>query len=556
MAKACFEIVKGVIYIATKEIKVFYSWQSDLPGNKSRYIIQESIEQAVSILRDTVKLEADRDTKNEFGSPDIVHTIFSKIDESDLFIADVSVVNKYTSLRYEDEESDENQEQDDVRLTPNPNVLLELGYAAKTLGWDRVICIINTDFGEIEKLPFDIAHRRLTPFSLNKNSKAEVKRELAAIIVRTVTELMINGNVKKPKGNFSSHTVGFFDFETGALLGEFPALKVRNFNSYSRLKESILSECKVLVERISKIQLDSQEEVQEEFSSIEEAVKVDQNILFPLKESLSTLKGSNWFEFLSKPQLVKIKEEDRVDIIEKVNEHLGLKIDDTFFCMGNLVSMPNQNLQGSKFDGTDDETKKHDDFVKLQYNFLQLELLERYLATFNDLVMIPLAITNDSNLNDDDLSIIVKIDIATAEIIIPNHLLFNKEISGLEGIVYESDFVKQIFLLPETDKIHYDSDLSFDVSEQIRRMQKADIWGHINYDSKDYEIEIQKYIAMPSEYNNSIFEYTIRNLRPKETKWLGASILVKPLNDVVKLSYNIKSSSSNGELSGDLILKV
>ncbi len=497
LAKVCLEMVRGVIYIANKEIKVFYSWQSDLPGNKSRYIIQESIEQAVSILRDTVKLEADRDTKNEYGSPDIVHTIFSKIDESDLFIADVSVVNKYTSLRDEDEEPEKNQEQDDIRLTPNPNVLLELGYAAKTLGWDRVICIINIDFGEIIKLPFDIAHRRLTPFSLNKNSKAEVRKELAAIIVSTVTELMINGNVKKTKGNFSSHTVGFFDFETGAILGEFPALTARNLNSYSQLKKSILSECKDLVERISKIQLDSQEEAHEEVSANEEVVKIDQNILFPLKESLSTLKGSSLFELLSKPQLVKIKEEDMVDIKGKVNEHLGFKLDDTFFCMGNLVSKPNQNLQGSNFDGTDDEIKKHDDFVKLQYNFLQLDLLERYLETFNDLVLIPLAITNDSNLNDDDLSIIVKIDISTAEIIIPNRQLFNEEISGFEGIVYECDFVKQIFTLLETDKIQYDSDLSFDVSEHIRRMQRTDIWGHTNYDRRDYEIEIQKYIAMP-----------------------------------------------------------
>ncbi len=546
--------MKGGINIATKEIKVFYSWQSDLPGNKSRYIIQESIEQAVSILRDSIKIEADRDTKNEYGSPDIVQTIFSKIDESDIFIADVSAVNKYTSLR-DEEGVPEKLQEDEIRLTPNPNVLLELGYAAKTLGWDRIICVINTDFGQIEQLPFDIAHRRLTPFSLDRNTKANVKKVLAGIIVDTVTDLMINGNVKS-KGNFSSHSVGCYDFETGTVLGEFSAITVRNLSSYNHLKKSILSKCKALVERISKIQLNSPEEKLEEVSANEEVKEVGQNIVLPLKESLATLMNSSWFESLSKPQLFRIKEEEKTDIQEKVNEQFGTNLDETFFCMGNLVSKPNQNLQGSTFDGTEDEIRKHDDFVALQYNFLQLELLERYLDTFNGLILIPLAITNDSNLNDEDLSIMVKADVTTAEIIIPNYKLFNEEISGLEGIIYENDFVKRIFLLPETDKIQYDLDLSFNMSEHNRRIQKTNIWGQTNYDSKDYEIEIQKYIAKPIEYDNSIVEYTVRNLRPKETKWMGSSILVKPLSNVVKLSYFIKSCSSNGELAGEITLKV
>lgn len=77
------------------EITVFYSWQSDLPSNMTRNIIQDSIESAVKLLRDIVYIEADRDTKGKFGSPDISQTIFSKIDECDIFIADVSAVCQY-----------------------------------------------------------------------------------------------------------------------------------------------------------------------------------------------------------------------------------------------------------------------------------------------------------------------------------------------------------------------------------------------------------------------------------------------------------------------------
>ena len=546
----------GGVFISTKEIKVFYSWQSDLPGNKSRYIIQESIENAVKVLRDTIKVEADRDTKNEYGSPDIVQTIFSKIDECDLFIADVSVVNKYTSLSEDSDISKYLVDQDDIRLTPNPNVLVELGYAAKTLGWDRVICIINTDFGEIEKLPFDIAHRRLTPFSLNGKSKAEVKKELTGIIVDTITNLILSGNLKKSKGNFSTHIVGYYDFKTEKVLTNFPAISVKKLNSYNNLKESILAECKGLVDEISKIELSSPED--QKCQVIEKArLEPDpKKQLLPLQENLISSKGRVLIESLFKPQLFNLKEEDKKDIKERVNNYFGIDLDEHFFCFGNLTSVPNKNFQGSTFEGTEDEKRKHDKFITLQYKFLILHLFEQYVNTFNDLILIPLVITNDSTINDKDISVLIKIDTNTAEIIVPSSTLFNDEISGLEGIVYENNFIEQLFTLPENDKIQYDSDLSFDAMEQIRRMQKTNIWGQTQYDSQDYEIELQKYIAKPIEYDNSVFEYEIRNLRPKETKWLGASILVKPLSNSIKLSYSIKSPNSNGELAGDIVVEV
>ena len=81
--------------MSDSQITIFYSWQSDLPGSETRNIIQDSIKDAVRLLRDTVDIEADRDTKGEFGSPDIAQTIFSKIDDCDIFVADVSAVGRY-----------------------------------------------------------------------------------------------------------------------------------------------------------------------------------------------------------------------------------------------------------------------------------------------------------------------------------------------------------------------------------------------------------------------------------------------------------------------------
>ena len=100
--------------MSDSQITIFYSWQSDLPGSDTRNIIQDSIKDAVRLLRDTVDIEADRDTKGEVGSPDIAKTIFSKIDDCDIFIADVSAVCQYETV-----DKDGNSR---IKYMPNPTL--------------------------------------------------------------------------------------------------------------------------------------------------------------------------------------------------------------------------------------------------------------------------------------------------------------------------------------------------------------------------------------------------------------------------------------------------
>ena len=104
--------------------KIFYSWQSDLPPATNRTLIQKALENAVKMIRndDSIQVEpvVDRDTSGVPGAPDIARTIFEKIDQAQIFVCDISIINK-------DEQS---------RPMPNPNVLVELGYAALHLKSD------------------------------------------------------------------------------------------------------------------------------------------------------------------------------------------------------------------------------------------------------------------------------------------------------------------------------------------------------------------------------------------------------------------------------------
>ena len=151
--------------------KVFYSWQSDLPNSTNRGFIEDCLERAIKELKADPELQVDpcldRDTQNVPGSPDIASTIFDKIDHCGLFVCDVSIVSRGSS----------------ERPTPNPNVLIELGYAVKTLGWSRIVCVFNAAFGNIQALPFDLRQRRVRSYNLQQGSEKAEQRKLLTCLL-------------------------------------------------------------------------------------------------------------------------------------------------------------------------------------------------------------------------------------------------------------------------------------------------------------------------------------------------------------------------------------
>ena len=146
---------------------VFYSWQSDLPNTTNRGLIQEALERAAKTIRTddslAVDLVLDRDTHNVPGAPDIAHSIFQKIEKAAAFVADVSIINPGLG-----------------RPTPNPNVLIEVGYALKTLGTPRTVLVANTANGPVESLPFDLRTKRVLTYHLplGAGDKPEQRKRL------------------------------------------------------------------------------------------------------------------------------------------------------------------------------------------------------------------------------------------------------------------------------------------------------------------------------------------------------------------------------------------
>jgi hypothetical protein len=179
---------------------VFYVWQSDLPNSTNRGFIEKALQDAAKVIKtdDTLEIEPviDRDTQGVPGSPDISTTIFEKIASASVVVADVSFVN---GQKFE-------------RPTPNPNVMIELGYAFGTIGYERVIMVFNNAFGDVEKLPFDLKMRRAIKYTMPEEvqersvERKELQRQLenalraSLAIVKPEKPVVdiLNGNASPP----------------------------------------------------------------------------------------------------------------------------------------------------------------------------------------------------------------------------------------------------------------------------------------------------------------------------------------------------------------------
>lgn len=142
-------------------MKVFYSWQNDLKPNRD--FIGDCLKEALQ----GTSWEIETATRDVKGAVDIADTIIEKIDQSDAFIADVSIIGEVNGKK-----------------VSNPNVMYELGYAAKVIGWDKIILIANKNTTpETRHLPFDIMTRLVMLNNMTKADKSLMTNELRRIIL-------------------------------------------------------------------------------------------------------------------------------------------------------------------------------------------------------------------------------------------------------------------------------------------------------------------------------------------------------------------------------------
>jgi hypothetical protein len=204
--------------------RIFYSWLSDIAGNKQ--FLLRLLERFVSEYPEYVIEAADRNPK---GADDIAHVIIKKIESSDYFVGDISLINP-----------------EDIgvkgrRVTSNPNVLYEVGYASALKKVQKILIANKLTTPDSKELPFDIRNRRhiLEEFTDKKAERLYSHLEyaltieqdfpsevLATILHDTVKALKLFHNPEyvvefSSEGTLNSELSYFFDFVRPKL----PALK-------------------------------------------------------------------------------------------------------------------------------------------------------------------------------------------------------------------------------------------------------------------------------------------------------------------------------------------
>lgn len=167
-------------------MKVFWSWQSDTPGKIGRHFVRSVLENVIEDLKaphsldESVRdLHLDHDRKGVSGSPDLVATILSKIRNSAVFVADVTLVGASSTGK---------------RMI-NSNVAIEFGFALGTLGDQSILMIMNEHYGRREELPFDLRHKagpvlyRLSPNATAAELKDEASR-LASVLKKALRDFV------------------------------------------------------------------------------------------------------------------------------------------------------------------------------------------------------------------------------------------------------------------------------------------------------------------------------------------------------------------------------
>ncbi len=178
-------------------MKIFWSWQSDTPGKTGRYFVRDALSNAIKTLKEPEPvqepnerevqdaLHLDHDRQGVTGSPDLASTIMKKIEESAVFVADVTPVATIPAVK------DGDKVKRPEKRIMNPNVAIELGYALKAVTSERVLMVVNDFYGGREFLPFDLAHKggpiffTLAP-DADKATQEKVAKELTNAFVRAL----------------------------------------------------------------------------------------------------------------------------------------------------------------------------------------------------------------------------------------------------------------------------------------------------------------------------------------------------------------------------------
>ncbi|WP_111710158.1 hypothetical protein [Lutibacter citreus] len=170
------------------DYKVFFAFQMDVEDKYGKGFIQSAIEIAIQKLKEEdILVSLDFGFRRTPGTPLLIEEMLKKSSDSDLVIADLTFTSAKEWLNAELIDEDDTNSWYSIpkgirKLSPNPNVLLETGYAWAKKGTYRTLVVMNSAFGSPIELPVDLKGFRWgITYSLdetNKSDRKAIRKEL------------------------------------------------------------------------------------------------------------------------------------------------------------------------------------------------------------------------------------------------------------------------------------------------------------------------------------------------------------------------------------------
>lgn len=488
-------------------IRIFFAWQSDLPGNQTSGIVKEALNNLKHLYSDSVDICVDMDMRNTVGMLDISEEILLKINQADIFVADLTIVTDYYNRKGKQ------------KCMSNPNVLFELGYAASALTWNRVASVANIDFGEIEKQPFDINHRSILKFSL-KNDKANAVKNIQSYLNKYIVEILKSG--KQPKKDSTYYKIGSFDFDTNKFSDA-----IIEYDFHSLIDNHISNDKKKIRSLIDRIE------------TIEVLKNSSKNAASSTNNTYNILKSPVFGTNIQNP--VDISDEIKNNIVHYCHDN-DISIDnDSFFNLGNLIVIYSQHIAGASptYKGTESEKEKHNLILELNQEINSFNYYSRFFAKFDGINALAIALNNCSSLFDENITVVISLD--GASFISPLDLFTDQEIDLFEPLISDDAFMEKLFVLPSNNFIekNYDAWPQLVPLPDLRSMTTS-------YSADDVKEMLVWYFADVIE-NNCRFD--IQAMNSTDVKWIGPLILVKGDLDNSEIKCEISGKNlKNGQI--------
>ena len=153
-------------------------------------------------------------TTDALGAQPIANMLFEQIRNADAFIADVTIVHQ------------------GERPSPNPNVLVETGYALHALNDTRVVLLMNEVHGRPEQLLFDLRSRLVVTYSYRSEDEPAAARttlvkSLEDILGRVLTLPRVTRDIRIELAACDVYYVGRNEKGPAVL-----RITIRNFSSH------------------------------------------------------------------------------------------------------------------------------------------------------------------------------------------------------------------------------------------------------------------------------------------------------------------------------------